>query len=161
MSKLKKIITGSLEIVKESAKQLGETVGPEALLKAAGVTPTAGKNEWSEYLAKEQSNPHLTGEKLVQANINQKQKDEEDQKKILASLPGLPDHMKPTSKTPEQSVYDANWEERMRIERDKKAASQNTTIEAPQGKKQAGSALVKKRAPQNNMEGPKQNIKAG
>ena len=141
MSKAKKIIgaliEGGAEIVKDSARQLSDTVSPVKMVEQALGTPQSGKeDEFSKYLK------NLGGE-LTPAEMEKKRQEfaekqagEMDQATQVIKA-ALPDHLKPPSGPPEASVFEKMKQEEehkkaMQVEAQKK---QKGAIAAPAGKK--------------------------
>lgn len=112
--KVKRIITGGLEIIKDSAEELGKTVGPGALIEAA-LHPGGSRkpNEFSEYLQK--SGPNLSEEELKkrkeELSEEEKKQMEEDRKTLRQAVPA---HMRPPPEPQELRAYEANIQEKER-----------------------------------------------
>src|SRR3989338_4705574 len=104
MSKVKKIITGIIEggaeAVRDSAKQIGETVSPVKMLEQAlGTVPPAQEDEFVKYL--KNLGGDLTPQEMEKkrAEFAAREESEMDKaRKVIKSA--LPDHLKPLSGPP-------------------------------------------------------------
>lgn len=153
------IIEGAGELLKDSAKQVAETVDPVKMMEnALGINKN--KNEFSDYLKN-------LGGNLSESDLEKKKKEyevgktkemEEAQKIIRQSLP---DHLKPRHSAGEPSIFEKKGqEEEMKkaqmVEAQKKEVK---VINAPQGKV-TGSLGKKRKQTGTNFEAQK-NIKIG
>lgn len=157
------IIEGAGELLKDSAKQVAETVDPVKMMEnALGIkknNPPAG-GEFSDYLKN-------LGGNLSESDLEKKKKEfevgkakemEEAQKIIRQSLP---DHLKPRISAGEPSIFEKKGqEEEMKkaqmVEAQKK---QPKNISAPMGK--VTGILGKRRKPQSSGFESSKNIKIG
>lgn len=139
MTKVKKIIgdimEGGAELLKDSAKQIGETVSPVKMLEQAIGQKPLQDDEFTKYLK-------TLGGELTAEQIEEKKKEfeakgqgeMEEARKVLHQA--LPDHLKPRSKiqklnTFEEAKQEEERKKAMQIEAQKK---QPKTIALPQGK---------------------------
>lgn len=160
MPKLKKIITGGLEIVKDSAKELAQTLSPDALVKQAlGQQP---KNEFSEYLknlGKDMTPEELEKKKQEYSSDEQKKMDEA--RKAIAAA--IPDHMKLPQKQQElrpQEVVeqDKEREKAMQVEAQKKNSQ---ALAMPTSKQARGMLGGKRKSANKGFEGLQKDSKVG
>lgn len=143
MSKVKKIISdiaeAGLEVVKDSAKQIGQTVSPDKLLESV-IGPKKSSNEFSEYL-KNLGNPDLSQEELEEQKKKFEKDKEDELEKARRVLRGEPAHMKLPPKQEEERPYEKTWQE----EEQKKALA----VEAQ--KKQAQPLVIPKSKPKGRV----------
>lgn len=159
MIKVKKIITGGLEFVKDSAKQLAQTVSPDAMLKQALGQPQ--KNEFSEYLKKQ--GPDLTPEEMEKKKLEyaeSEQKKLDDARNVIKAA--IPDHMRLPQKPQAPRPYEALIQEEER----KKAQQVEAMKKGPQPlsmptSKQTRGMLGGKRKTQKGFEGLQKDTKVG
>ena len=169
MSKVKKIITGIIEggaeAVKDSAKQIAETVSPVKMLEQAlGITPptSLGEDEFAKYL--KNLGGDLTPQEMEKkrAEFAAREDSEMDEaRKVIKSA--LPDHLKPPPGPPKPSVYDQLKQEEeqkkaLAVEAQKK---QKQPIAAPSGKQARGSLFAKKKRKASSDIEMGKNIKVG
>ena len=167
MSKVKKIITGIIEggaeAVKDSAKQIAETVSPVKMLEQAlGTAPPAQEDEFAKYL--KNLGGELTPQEMEKkrAEFAARENSEMDEaRKVIKSA--LPDHLKPPPGPPKPSVYDQlNQEEEQKkalaVEAQRK---QKHSIAAPAGKQARGSLFAKKKRRASSDFEIGKNIKVG
>ncbi len=113
-SKVKKIISGGFEIIKDSARQLGKTVSPDELLKQA---LGQQKSEFSDFLS--HSGPELSREELEK---RKKDLSEEEQEKLQQARKiiqaAIPPHLRPRPVKERLSPY----EEKLKEEEEQKKA---------------------------------------
>ena len=76
---IKNIITGGFEAAKDSAKQIGQTVGPGALVEAA--LGQEKPDEFKEYL-KSLGDKNLTTEELEKKKKEIAEKEEKEKRKL-------------------------------------------------------------------------------
>lgn len=160
---LKGIFEGGMEMVKDSAKQVADTVSPVKIIEGAlGMTPPK-KDEFTQFLQK-------SGPDLTPAQIEEKKKEfgssdekamEEARKKLRAAIP---DHMKLPPKqrelTPyEQTIQDEEKKKAAMIEAQKK--QQGQAVPAPSGKQARGSLFARKKKPQASTFETSKNTKVG
>lgn len=110
MSKVKSIITGGFEAIKDSAKQLTDTVSPGKLIEQA-IGPKSKGDEFSEYLKNQ--GPDLSPEELEKKKKELSESDQqslEDERKKL-QIATTPAHMRLSEKQKELRPYDANIQE--------------------------------------------------
>lgn len=132
----KKIITGTLEVVKESASELGKTISPgEMMNQLAGTQKPPEKNEMGEYL-KNVGDPALTGDRLEARKKELKTEEERQLEEARRAINPNPAHMRPPPRERELSPY----EQTVKDEEDKKRAlaeqaqNQSQTLSMPKGK---------------------------
>ena len=162
MSKVKKIITGGFEIVKDSAKQIADTVSPAAIVEQALRRQKDTKNEVSEYL--KNLSPNISSEELEK---KKRQLSEEDQKKLEEAREKLtaviPAHMRPSEKPRQPRPYEATIQEEER----KKAAfveAQKKTpgpVFTPAGKQARGMLFGVRKPRVKGFEGLTKDTKVG
>lgn len=115
---IKKIITESLEIVKDSARELGKAVSPgEIMNQLAGTQNPPEKNEMGEYL-ENVGDPTLTGDKLKQKEAEleaKKQKELEEARNVINPNPA---HMR----LPPQERKLTPYEQTVKDDEEKKKA---------------------------------------
>ncbi len=122
---LKKIITGSLEVVKDSAEQLGKTISPaEMMNQLAGIQKPPEKSEMGEYLEKV-GDPTLTGEKLEDRKKELKTEEEKQLEEARRAINPNPAHMR----LPPQQRELTPYEQTVKDEEEKKKAK---AVEAQQ-----------------------------
>lgn len=112
---IKKIITGTFEVIKDSAGELGKAVSPgEIMNQLAGVQNTPDKNEMGEYL-ENVGDPTLTGDKLKQKEAEleaKKQKELEEARNVINPNPA---HMRLPPRERELTPYEQSmkdWDEK-------------------------------------------------
>jgi len=149
MSKVKKIIKSVIiegfEAVKDSAKQIGETISPTGLLESA-IGPKQKNNEFTDYL--KGLGP------LSEEQLNKKKKEYEDREKsdlekarnILR--PSIPDHMKlpqkPVESRPyEQVAQDEEQKKAMAVEAQKRGPTQPLAVPKSKPKGRLGQTSQK------------------
>lgn len=155
---VKKIIEGSLEFAKDSAKQLAQTVSPDALIKQA--LNQQPKNEFTEYLKTvgKDMTPEEYEKKKQEYEASSK-KEEEEAKKVIAAA--LPPHMKLPPKQTELRPQEKMLQE----EEQKKAQQVEAAKKSPQplvtpvGKKRG--MLGAKPKAQKGFEGMQKDTKVG
>ncbi len=164
-SKVKKvisnIITGGFEAVKDSAKQIADTVGPDKLLEQAIGTTKSG-NEMSDYL-KNIGDPSLTGDKLKQVEDQYKSEDEkklEEARKVLSAIPA---HMKLPQKRQQPSAYEqtVQEEERKKAQAVEAQKRQSQSMAMPTSKQTRGMLFGKKKSANKGFEGLSKDSRAG
>lgn len=161
MSKLKKIITSGFEIVKDSAKQIADTVSPGALIEHALGTKKSS-DTMGDYL-RNLGDPSLSGDKLKQKEMEIKSEDEKKLEEARKILSGVPVHMKLPPKQPgprayEVTVQDMDRKQAQAIEAQKK---QSQSAVAPKGKQQRGSLFAKRKTSAKGFEGLVKDTKVG
>ena len=164
---IKRIITESLETLKDKAKesvkegigQLGKTVNPEELIKQATGVQQAG-NELSDYL--KNVGPNLTEEEIKkrrQEISGKDQKELEEARKVIQSTTPL--HMKLPQRPKELRPYEKYWKDQ---EEKKQAnivqAKQARPLVTPTGVRKGFPARRKKITESFSLE-TRQNIKTG
>ena len=161
-SKIKKIIAGGFEIVKDSTKEIAGAVGPGALLEHALGQDKPKANEMGDYL-KNIGDPELKGDKLKQKEAEINQKDQAEMENARRILAGLPPHMQ----LPREEKKLRPYEEKMK-EEEKKAQEveamqqkQQNSLAEPIVKQQRGSMRGKRKSPQKGFEGLKKDTKVG
>lgn len=160
MSKVKKIITGGLEFVKDSARQLAQTVNPDTLARQAlGQQP---KSEFSEYL--KNLGPDLTPEEMEKKkqeySDSEQKKLEEARNTIKAALP---DHMKLSQKPSTPTPYEANIqeEERKKAQQVEAMKKNPQPLPMPSSKQARGMLFGKKKSVNKGFEGMQKDTKVG
>ncbi|MCL4338201.1 hypothetical protein M1271_00760 [Patescibacteria group bacterium] len=160
-----KIIGGGFEAVKESAKQIADTVSPGALLEQALGKQKQSENTMGDYL-KNLGDPSLTGDKLKEKEGEFKTEDEkkiEEARKLLQAAGGLPAHMRLPPKEKELRPYELTVQE----EEKKKAAQveaqkkQRSSMPAPSGKQPRGMLFGKRKSGGKGFEGLSKDTKVG
>lgn len=162
MSIAKKIIKGSLEIVKESAKQLADTLSPTAFLEQAIGHKPQREDEFAKYLK------GLGGD-LSKEEIEKKRKefDTSDQKKLddarLLIKAALPPHMQiPTSRERQQRPYEQSMHELERKKAaDVEAQKRQQPMPAPTSKQARGMLFGVKKKGGKGFEGLAKDTKVG
>lgn len=150
----KKIIEGSVEVVKEGAKELGGTVTPERVI---GQITGGRRNEVGEYLKKLDPN-------LSKKDIEEMQRSEAEELKktreVLTSA--VPEHMRLPPKPKEPRPHERNLQERQEKERElQEAQKRQEALSLPLiVGKQRGKLGVAKRPRTTDFERGK-NIKVG
>ncbi|MBI2616780.1 hypothetical protein HYW55_01440 [Candidatus Gottesmanbacteria bacterium] len=144
---IKSIITNTFEAVKDSAKQVADTVSPGSLLEQALGKQKSQSSEFTEYLKNVggELSPEELEKKKKEFSQSDQEKLEETRKKLLPSVPA---HMKPPPTAKGPRPYEATIQEEERkkaqaVEMQKKQASQQIT--PPSGKKARGSLFSKKK----------------
>ncbi|OGG20359.1 hypothetical protein A3D03_05940 [Candidatus Gottesmanbacteria bacterium RIFCSPHIGHO2_02_FULL_40_13] len=135
-SALKKIITGTFEVVKDSAGELGKTISPaEMMNQLAGTQQPPEKSEMGEYLEKV-GDPTLTGDKLEARKKELKTEEERQLEEARRAINPNPAHMRPL---PRERVL-TPYEQRLEDDQKKKEAEvaeaqrQSQTLAMPKGK---------------------------
>lgn len=122
---IKKIITGTLEVVKDSAGELGKAISPgEMMNQLAGTQNFPPKNEMGEYL-ENLGDPTLKGEKLEAKKRELKTEEERQLEEARNVINPNPAHMRLPPRERELTPY----EQSMRDEEEKKKAK---AVEAQQ-----------------------------
>lgn len=155
---VKKIGEGTLEVVKDSARQIGKTVSPGTLLEQA-IGPKK-ESEFTTYL-KNLDEKNLTPEEFEKKKQELAQKDKTEAEKVRALL-GTPTHMKLPQKPKSLRPYEAAIQEEERkkalaIEAQKKHPQ---PLMQPMSKQARGMLGAKKRPKSSDFEAGK-NIKVG
>ncbi len=161
---IKGIFEGGVEMVKDSAKQVADTVSPIKILEGAlGGKKSPPKNEFTEYL--KNCGPDLTPEQIEEKKKEFGNRDEEAMEEARKKLQAaIPDHMKLPLKQKELSPYEQAIQDEERkkaaaIEMQKKQQAQ--AVPAPSGKQARGSLFAKKKRPQSNAFEQSKNTKVG
>ncbi len=160
MSKLKKIITGGFEIVKDSAKQLAKTISPGEMVKQALGQQQA--SEFTDYL--KNISPDLSKEDLEK---KKKELSEDDQKKLEEARRKLfntiPPHMRVQPKPPGLRPYEATIqeEERKKAQAVEAQKKQPQPMATPSGKQPRGMLFGKKKTGGKGFEGLAKDTKVG
>jgi len=160
MSKVKSIITGGFEIVKDSAKQLADTVSPGKLIEQAIGSKPQG-NEFSEYL--KNSGPNLSPEELEKKKKELSEADQQKLEEERRKLPGIsttPAHMRPPERQKELRPYDANIQEKEREKAQIVEAQKKQPFVNPSSKQTRGMLGARRRPKSADFEAGK-NIKIG
>lgn len=161
-SKLKKIITGGLEVIKDSAKQIAGTVSPGVLLEQALGSKSQRNDEFAQYL--KGLGPNLTKEELEQ---KKKEFEQGDKNKLDATRKflqaAIPPHMRLSPKPSELRPYEAmiRDEERkkaMSVEAQKK---QPQPLSTPTGKQPRGMLFGRKKQQAKGFEGLVKDARVG
>lgn len=160
MSIIKKVITEGLEVVRDSAKQLAQTVSPDAFVKQAlGQQP---KNEFSEYLKNlgKDLSPQELEKKKQEFSTDEQKKMDEARKTITAAMPS---HMRLPQKqqelrSQEVVVQDEERKKAMQVEAQKKNSQ---ALAMPTSKQARGMLGGKKRSANKGFEGLQKDTKVG
>lgn len=161
MSKLKKIITGGFEAVKDSAKQIVDTVSPGAIVEQALGHQGGKKDELSDYL---QNLSSVSSEELEK---KKKELTEEDQKKLEETrkklLTTMPSHMRPQQKPPGLRPYETTIqeEEKKKAQAVEAQKKQSQSVPAPAGKQPRGMLFGKRKTGGKGFEGLVKDTKVG
>ncbi len=164
-SKVKKvisnIITGGFEVVKDSARQIAETIGPDKLLEQAMGVRKSG-NEMADYL-KNVGDPTLTGDKLKQAENQFKSEDEKKLEEARKMLSAIPAHMRLPQKQQQPSAYEqtVQEEERKKAQAVEAQKRQSQSMAMPTSKQARGMLFGKKKSANKGFEGLSKDSKAG
>jgi len=160
-SKIKKIIAGGFEIVKDTTKEIAGAVEPGALLKHA-LGQDRKASEMGDYL-KNIGDPALQGEKLKQREAEISQKDQAEMENARRILAGLPPHMQLPKEQKELRPYEENMqeEEKKAQEVEAQKQQQQQSLVEPTVKQQRGSMRGKRKSPQKGFEGLKKDTKVG
>ncbi|MBI3379279.1 hypothetical protein HY029_00830 [Candidatus Gottesmanbacteria bacterium] len=160
MIKVKKIITGGLEFVKDSAKQIAQTVSPDALARQAlGQQP---KNEFGDYL--KNLGPNLSPEEMEkrkQEYQTSEQKELEEARKVLKNT--TPRHMQPEQKPPELRPFEvlAQEEERRKAQQLEAQKKNPQPLPMPSSKQARGMLGGRKKSANKGFEGLQKDSKVG
>lgn len=161
MSKLKKIITGGFEAVKDSAKQIVDTVSPGAIMEQALGHQRGKKDELSDYL---QNLSSVSSEELEK---KKKELTEEDQKKLEETrkklLTTMPTHMRPQQKPPGLRPYETTIqeEEKKKAQAVEAQKKQQQPLSTPAGKQPRGMLFGKRKVGGKGFEGLVKDTKVG
>ncbi len=164
-SKVKKVIstvlTGGFEVVKDSAKQIADTIGPDKLLEQAMGTKKSG-NEMSDYL-KNIGDPSLTGDKLKQTEDQFKTEDEKKLEEARKMLSTVPAHMRLPQKQEQPRAYEqtVQEEERKKAQAVEAQKRQSQSMAMPTSKQSRGMLGGKKKSANKGFEGLSKDSKAG
>ncbi len=159
-NKVKKIITGGLEFVKDSAKQLAQTVSPDELLRQAlGQQP---QNEFTDYLKKvgKDLTPEEMAKKKSEFQTEEQRKLEEARKVIKAAMPA---HMRPSQQQPAPRPYEVSVQEEERKKAQQVEAVKKTPqpLAMPVSKQSRGMLFGKKKSVNKGFEGMQKDTKVG
>lgn len=161
MSVAKKIITGGFEIVKDSAKQLADTVSPGKLIEQAIGSKPQG-NEFADYL--KGLGPNLSPQELEKKKKEHSESDQqklEEERKKLQVAPTIPAHMRLPEKPKELRPYDAkNQEDEGKKAQIVEAQRKNQPLADPKSKQSRGMLGARRRPKSADFEAGK-NIKIG
>ncbi len=161
MSKLKKIISVGFEAVKDSAKQIADTVGPDKLLEQAMGVQKSG-NEMADYL-KNIGDPTLTGDNLKKKEEELKTDDEKKLEEARKMLTSVPAHMRPTQKQEQPRAYEqtVQEEERKKAQVIEMQKRQSQAMAMPTSKQARGMLFGRKRQTSKGFEGLVKDSKVG
>lgn len=160
MIKVKKIITGGLEFVKDSAKQLAQTVSPDALVKQALGQQTS--SEFTDYL--KGLGPDLSPEEMEKKKKeyadDEQRKMEEARSMIKAAIP---DHMRLVQKPQEPGPHEAaiQEEERKKAQRVEALKKSPQPLSMPTSKQARGMLGGKRKSANKGFEGMQKDSKTG
>ena len=162
MPKVKSIITGGFEVIKDSAKQLAGAVSPGKLVEQA-IGPKTQSSEFSDYLKK--LGPDVSPEELEKKKKELGQADQkrlEEERKKLQAVTTMPAHMRLPEKQKEPRPYEAalQEEERKKAQAVEMQKKQPQPVSAPAGKQPRGMLGARKRPKASDFEAGK-NIKIG
>lgn len=157
MSKVKKVITGGLEFVKDSAKQLAQTVSPDALARQAlGQPPKSEVTDYLRNLGKDLT-PEELEKKKKELESDEQKKLEEARKTIKSATPA---HMrlpqKPTAPKPYEAIAAEEKKKAKEVEAMKK---QPQPLFTPAGKQPRGMLFGKRKV--KGFEGLQKDTKVG
>lgn len=160
MQKIKKIITGGLEFVKDSAKQLAQTVSPDALARQAlGQQP---KNEFSEYLKNlgKDLSPEELEKKKQEFSTDEQKKMAEARKTLQAAIPA---HMRPPQQQQKLRPHEAaiQEEERKKAMQAEAQKKSSPPVISPTSKQSRGMLFGKKKSANKGFEGLQKDTKVG
>lgn len=160
-SKVKKIISSGFEVLRDSAKQLADTVAPGVLIEQALGKP--GGSEVTDYLQKI-GDPELKGEKLQEKQRELKEKEQkelEEARKLLQAA--VPAHMKLPPKPPGLRPYEVTiQEEEQKKAQAIEAAKKNLQpLAMPSSKQARGMLFAKKKSGGKGFEGLAKDTKTG
>lgn len=167
MSKVKKIIGGLLEggveVVKDSARQLADTVSPVKIIEQAIGQPKSEGSEVTQYL--KDLSGSLSEEEIEKKKKELGEKEQQELEEARKSIQSaVPEHMRLRKEKKEPSIYEQNVQEEERkkalaVEAQKKQQAQSSF--PPSGKKQRGSLFAKKKRPKTADFERSKNIKIG
>ncbi|OGG00482.1 hypothetical protein A2Y99_02715 [Candidatus Gottesmanbacteria bacterium RBG_13_37_7] len=162
---IKKIISEGLEVLKDSGKQIADTVSPDALLNQAlgGAKQQQKEDEFTSFL--KNSSPDISPEELEkkkkELGISEKNEMEEARNKIMAAIPP---HMRPPQKEHKLRPY----EQAQKDEEQKKAQAVEAREKQPQPlpvvstlEKKPGLHRIGKRQKPKGFEGLVKDAKVG
>lgn len=160
MIKVKKIIIGGLEFVKDSAKQLAQTVSPDALVKQALGQQTG--NEFTDYL--KGLGPNLSPEEMEKKKkeyADDEQKKMEEARNLIKAA--LPAHMRLPQKPAIPGPYEAaiQEEERKKAQQVEAQKKNPQPLSTPISKQTRGMLGGKKRSANKGFEGMQKDSKVG
>lgn len=155
------IITGGFEAVKDSAKQIADTIGPDKLLEQAIGVKKSG-NEMAEYL-KNVGDPTLTGDKLKQKENEFKTEDEKKLEAARKMLSAIPAHMRLPQKQSQPGAYEqtVQEEERKKAQAVEMQKRQSQAMAMPTSKQARGMLFGKKKSANKGFEGLVKDSKTG
>lgn len=160
MIKVKKIITGGLEFVKDSAKQLAQTVSPDTLVKQALGQQT--NSEFTDYLKGLGPNLSPEGmEKKKKEYADDEQKKMEEARNLIKAA--LPDHMRLPQKPATPGPYEAaiQEEERKKAQQVEAQKRNPQPLSMPTSKQTRGMLGGKKKSANKGFEGLQKDSKVG
>lgn len=162
MSVAKKIIKGGLEILKDSAKQLADTISPAAILEQALGKKKQREDDFGQYLKGigGDLSPEQIEKRRKEFEKTDEQKLEDARKMIKAALPS---HMRlaprPVAPRPyEMTIQDMEKKKAAAIEAGKK---QQQSAVAPAGKQARGMLFGVKKKGGKGFEGLAKDTKVG
>lgn len=160
---IKSIVNNTFEAVKDSVKQVGNTVSPGAIIEQALGQRQQQSSEFTQYLKTvgKDLTPEELEKKKQEFSQNDQQQMEEARKKLL---PTIPDHMKLPQKQREPRSYEAvlQEQERKKAQEVEMQKRQSQQMAQPTSKQARGSLFAKKKkAHQSGFETMKGDKKAG
>lgn len=155
---LKNIISGGFEAVKDSAKQLGQTVGPGALLESA--LGQKKPDEFSEYL-KNLGDKNLTPAELEKKKKEMAEKEEEDKKKLRTYLQATPVHMRLPQNQKEPTAYEKIQQEEAQRVKEANVREKMPKVLQPTGSRPKPGGLFARRKGGRGFEGLQKDTKVG
>ncbi len=157
---IKKIITGSFEIVKDSARELGKAVSPaEMMNQLAGTQSSPPKNEMGEYL-ENVGDPTLTGDKLKQKETELEAERQKELEEARNAINPNPAHMRLPLRERELTPYEQSmkdWDEKNKAKMEE-AQQQSQTLSTPKSKPKGKLGATSSKA---TTEGLKKDTKFG
>ena len=156
---LKNIISGGFEAVKDSAKQIGQTVGPGALVEAA--LGQEKPDEFKEYL-KSLGDKNLTPEELEKKKKEIAEKEEKEKSKLRSFLQSTPAHLRPSPQQREMRPYEVVTKEKEEKEAREKQLQEKMPKALPQmsSKAKPGGLFARKKGGKG-FEGLQKDTKVG
>lgn len=146
----------SVEVVKDSAVQLGKAVSPVELIKQA--TGSQNSSEMTDYL-KKLGDESLTGEALEKRKEEIAKSDEDNKAKLRLFLNATPQHLKTAPGPTPERAYDVTIADMERKKAQEAEAQKQQPLVSPTSKQTRG--MMGKKRPKTADFEAKLNIKAG